>query len=59
MTMILVTPPASEPVSLAEAKSFLKLDSGDDDTLIDTLIATARVAIDLRTGCHFVTQAWR
>ena len=59
MTMILVTPPASEPVSLAEAKSFLKLDSGDDDTLIDTLIATARVALELRTGRYFVTQAWR
>ncbi|MCB1474082.1 MAG: phage head-tail connector protein [Rhodobiaceae bacterium] len=59
MTMILVTPPASEPVSLAEAKAFLRLDNSDDDTLIDTLIATARVALELRTGRYFVTQGWR
>ena len=38
----LVTPPVAEPVTLARAKSHLRVDFTDDDDLIRALISTAR-----------------
>jgi hypothetical protein len=41
MTPVLVTPPTSSPVTLAEAKLHCRVDHADEDTLIDALIAAA------------------
>lgn len=51
-----VTPPASEPVSLTEAKLHLRVDSADDDALITGLIKTAREHVEDHTGRALVTQ---
>lgn len=51
--------PASEPVSLAEAKTFLRIDSADEDALIGDLIKAARIAAEEQTGKSFITQRWQ
>jgi uncharacterized phiE125 gp8 family phage protein len=58
MSLQLLTPPASEPVTLAEAKAHLKLDTSDDDALVTTLITAARARAEWHTGRAFVTQRW-
>ncbi len=58
MALQLNTPPAAEPVSLAEAKAWLKLDTGDDDVLVSSLISAARARAEWHTGRAFVTQVW-
>ncbi len=59
MSLQLLTPPASEPVGLADAKTHLKLDTSDDDALVTTLITAARARAEWHTGRAFVTQHWR
>ena len=58
MSLQLNTPPAAEPVSLAEAKAHLKLDTSDDDVLIASLITAARARAEWHTGRALVTQSW-
>jgi hypothetical protein len=54
-SLVRTTEPASNPVTLAEAKLHLRIDSSDDDSLIGNLLTTAtRWAEDYcdRTFCH-------
>ena len=59
MPLQLVTPPAGEPVSLAEAKQHLRVDGGDDDLLIGSLIIAARQAAETKTGRQLITARWK
>ena len=59
MPSILLTPPAAEPLLLAEAKDFLRVETADDDPLIAALISAARLHVEARTGLALVTQSWR
>jgi uncharacterized phiE125 gp8 family phage protein len=58
MSLQLVTPPAVEPVALADAKAHLKVDTADDDTLIASLVTAARARAEWLTGRAFITQSW-
>lgn len=58
MSLQLITPPAVEPVTLADAKAHLKIDTTDEDALITTLITAARARAEWHTGRAFVTQSW-
>lgn len=58
MSLSLITPPAAEPVTLAEAKAHLKIDTSDEDALLATLITAARARAEWHTGRAFVTQSW-
>lgn len=59
MTSYLLAGPAEEPVSLAEAKAFLKVDDAAEDGLIATLIGAARLHVEGVTGKALLAQSWR
>ena len=59
MTSILLTGPAVEPVTLAEAKAHLRVDSTNEDSLIQSLITSARLHSETLTGLAMITQSWR
>jgi uncharacterized phiE125 gp8 family phage protein len=59
MAAILLTPPALEPVSLADAKLFLRVEHDDDDDVIAALIAAARVQVEAQTRRALIDQTWR
>ena len=59
MTSTLIAPPGEEPVTLAEAKAFCRIDGADEDALVDALIAAARLQIESLTGRALITQSWR
>ncbi len=58
MSLQLVSPPAAEPVALADAKAHLKIDTADDDALITALIVAARTRAEWHTRRALVTQSW-
>ena len=55
----LVTPPAAEPVSLADVKEHGRIDTADDDTYLTGLITAARDLVERLTGRSLITQTWR
>lgn len=59
MTSYLLTGPAGEPVSLDEAKAFLRLDTTDEDALVTTLITAARLHVEGVAGQALLAQTWR
>lgn len=59
MISYLLAGPAEEPVSLVEAKAFLRLDADAEDALVTTLIAAARLHVEGTTGRALVRQGWR
>ena len=58
MSIVLTSPPAQEPVSLADAKAHLRVDVTDDDALITRLITGARSELERGLGRAFVTQSY-
>ncbi|AZO78344.1 MULTISPECIES: phage head-tail connector protein [unclassified Bosea (in: a-proteobacteria)] len=59
MTPLALTPPVIEPVSLSEAKDFLRILVDDEDELLGTLITAARLMIEAASGRLLIEQGWR
>jgi uncharacterized phiE125 gp8 family phage protein len=59
MSALLLVPPAAEPWSVADAKAYLRVEHGDDDALIASLIAAARGHVEELTRRALLTQRWR
>ena len=59
MISYLLAGPAEEPVTLAEAKAWVKLDGADEDALLATLSTAARLHLESVTGRALLTQSWR
>jgi len=58
MTLTVVTPPVTEPISLNEAKLHLRVAHNDDDTYIQSLISVARDHIEQDIQRAIATQTW-
>lgn len=56
--LILITPPVNEPITLADAKTFLKIDTSDDDAIVSLCISGARRAIEEHTKRALISQTW-
>lgn len=56
LDLTLITPPATEPVDLATAKLHCRVDSSDEDGMIEALIAAARAHIEDATGRALVER---
>lgn len=54
-----ITPPASEPVTVSEAKNYLRVEHANDDALIALMITGAREAAEAYLGTSFITQRWK
>lgn len=59
-SLVRVTAPAASPISLAEAKAQMKVESSDDDTIIQRLIDAAVAFVDVQgaLGKAMITQTW-
>lgn len=55
----LVTAPTEEPITLAELKTHLRIDSTNEDTYLNSLIKGAREALELKYDLALVTQTWQ
>jgi uncharacterized phiE125 gp8 family phage protein len=58
MTLNLITAPATEPVTLSEAKAQCRVDAADEDALITALITAARQEAEHALGRSLITQTW-
>lgn len=52
------TQPTSEPITLKQAKDFLRVDGTDDDDLITSLVQAAREAVEVFTGRSFCYKGY-
>lgn len=59
MALVTTVDPTEEPITRAEAKLHLKVDTTADDALIDALIVAARRALEAHTARAFITQTMR
>lgn len=59
MRKIQISPPAIEPVSLAEARDHLRITGEEEDAAIESLIVTARIAVETDTRRVLMAQEWR
>lgn len=54
-----LTAPATEPVTLADAKAHLRIDDDSEDALVTSLVLTSRLHIEAALGIALVSQDWQ
>jgi uncharacterized phiE125 gp8 family phage protein len=59
MIPVLVDGPTAEPVTLAEAKMWLRLDGPEEDDLVRAIIVAARLMVEAEIGQVLIGQNWR
>jgi uncharacterized phiE125 gp8 family phage protein len=59
MDATLIAPPAVEPLTLAEAKAWARIDTDAFDGILPMVIASARQMAEHETGLKLITQTWR
>jgi uncharacterized phiE125 gp8 family phage protein len=59
MHAILLEPPATEPITTAEVKSFLRIEHEAEDALIGALITAARMRLEAEMRRVMLHQSWR
>lgn len=59
MTLVLSQSPETEPVTLEDVKTHLRLDHETEDELLNSLIVTAREYLEQQTQLALMTQTWR
>ena len=57
--LTVISSAASQPVSVSEAKSHLRVDIADDDTLIGNMITSATEYVELFTQRSFIQRTYR
>lgn len=55
----LTTAPATEPVTIAELKTHLRISGSSEDEYLSTLISEARQEIEDATGLALIKQVWQ
>lgn len=58
MALVLTSGPASEPVTVQEAKAHLRIDGTAEDVLIASLILTSRLHIEAALDLALINQGW-
>jgi uncharacterized phiE125 gp8 family phage protein len=59
MTLIQTEPPLAEPVTLADLKAHLRIDTNDEDAVLEGLIRVARAHLEAATGAALSPQGYR
>lgn len=59
MGLVRTIAPATEPVSLVEAKAQCRIDGTDENDFLTALVAAARGHLEETTWRAFITQTWR
>jgi uncharacterized phiE125 gp8 family phage protein len=59
MALFKIAEPALEPVTVADARSWLRISHTSEDTLIADLISAARQDVENQTGLSLISQQWR
>ncbi|MFL1877081.1 head-tail connector protein, partial [Hansschlegelia beijingensis] len=59
MPAVMLTAPEAEPIGLADAKAYLRLDHDHEDPLVQDLIAAAARQVEKPTRRVLIAQRWR